>query len=202
MSGASDLRDFWQRLQTGVEVAVADSRPEVLLGVRDGFRRYFEATPGRPVPIAVIPHGDAAGGHPLLLSDESILTAARGGLERIRGEAGNVYHFFVGAEGGTHTLRIGGRNHVFVRCWTVLWSTVGEAVGSSGSVEIPQRFIDGLDEPGAVQHLPGTRRAGGLISSLTSGLETRRSAMAQATLHALASLFYGVVEGRPVRWKR
>lgn len=201
MSDGSDLRDFWQRLQTGVEVAVADRRSEVLLGVRDGFRRYFEATPGRPVPIVVIPHGDT-GVHPLLLSDESVLSAAHEGLDRLRGTSGSTYHFLVGAGGGTHTLRSGDRNHVFVRCWTVLSCPVGEAVGSSGSVEIPQRFIVGLDEPGAVHHLPGTRRAGGLIASLTSGLETRRSAMAQATLHALSSLFYGVVEGRPVRWNR
>lgn len=174
----------------------------MLLGVRDGFRRYFESAPGRPVPVVVVPHGDAAGGHPLLLSDEAILGVARSGLDQMRAEAGSAYHFLVATEGGTHALRLEDSHHVFVRCWTVLWSTVGEAVGGSGSVEIPQRFLSGLEEPGAVRHLPGTRRAGGLIASLTGGLETRRSAIAQATLHALASLFYGVVEGRPVRWNR
>jgi non-canonical (house-cleaning) NTP pyrophosphatase len=137
----------------------------------------------------------------LLLSDESVLAAALAGLDRLRGEAGNAYHFLVASEGGTHTLRLADGPHVFVRCWSVLSSTVGEAVGSSGSVEIPQRLIDGREEPRAVGHLPGTRRAGGLIASLTGGLETRRSAVAAATLHALASLFYGIVEGRPVRWR-
>ncbi len=36
-----DLKDFWQRLQKGVEVAVAGHTSDQLLGVRDGFLRFF-----------------------------------------------------------------------------------------------------------------------------------------------------------------
>jgi hypothetical protein len=38
-----------------------------------------------------------------------------------------------------------------------------------------------------------------MISSLTGGLETRRKAVAVSTLHALSTLFYGILDSRPVR---
>ena len=51
-----DLKNFWQRLQTGVEVAVAaGASPDKLLGVRDGFLRYFHDGLDRPVSVAVVP---------------------------------------------------------------------------------------------------------------------------------------------------
>ena len=36
-----------------------------------------------------------------------------------------------------------------------------------------------------------------MVSSLTGGLEQRRSATALATFHAVATLMYGVLENRP-----
>jgi non-canonical (house-cleaning) NTP pyrophosphatase len=198
----SDLRDFWQRLQTGVEVAVAGSSPEILLGVRDGFRRYLDNGAGSGVPVVVVPHEAEATEVPLRLSDKAIIRHVSQEVDRLRSVAGEQYHFLVAADGGTHDLSLEDGTHVFVRCWAMLWSTVGEALGSSGSVEIPQRLIANLEESEGMRHLPGTRRQGGLIRSLTGGLETRRSAVAQATLHALSSLFYGVIESRPMRWNR
>jgi hypothetical protein len=46
---------------------------------------------------------------------------------------------------------------------------------------------------------PGKRRSGGLVSSLTGGLETRRRAVALGTLHALASFFHGLLEPKALR---
>lgn len=198
----SDLRDFWQRLQTGVEVAVAGSNSEILLGVRDGFRRYLDNGGGRRIPVVVVPHPAEAADVPLRLSDEATIRTVRQEVRRLREVAGNPYHFLVAADGGTHDIALKDGTHVFVSCWSMVWSTVGEALGSSGSVEIPQRLISNLEESEGMRHLPGTRRQGGLIRSLTGGLETRRTAVAQATLHALSSLFYGVIESRPMRWSR
>jgi len=198
----SDLRDFWQRLQTGVEVAVAGSNPEILLGVRDGFRRYLDNGAGRRVSVVVVPHPGEADEVPLRLSDEAVIRHVTQEVRRLREAAGDQYHFLVAADGGTHDLALPDGTHVFVQSWATLWSTVGEALGSSGSVEIPRRLIANLEESEGMRHLPGTRRQGGLIRSLTGGLETRRSAVAQATLHALSSLFYGVIESRPMRWSR
>jgi hypothetical protein len=77
---------------------------------------------------------------------------------------------------------------------------LGEAWGSSGSIQLPERIVAGLDSdqiPFAA--VPGTRKSGGMISSLTGGLETRRKAIALSTLHAVSTLFYGVLETRPLR---
>jgi hypothetical protein len=50
-----DLKDFWQRLQSGVEVAVAGHSSDRLLGIRDGFLRYFHDGLDRTVSVAVVP---------------------------------------------------------------------------------------------------------------------------------------------------
>ena len=50
-----DLKNFWQRLQTGVEVAVAGHTADKLLGVRDAFLRFFHNGLDRTVSVAVVP---------------------------------------------------------------------------------------------------------------------------------------------------
>ena len=49
MGPSVEVRDFWQRLQRGVEVAVSGSTPDRHLGVRDGFVRFFRDRFDRPV---------------------------------------------------------------------------------------------------------------------------------------------------------
>jgi hypothetical protein len=194
----SDLRQFWHRFQDGIEVAVAGSSADSLLGVRDGFLRYFRHGLERPVPVAVVtqPAGEERGG--LFLSDEATLEYASEEVRRLAENLGDSYHFYVGSQGGLHAVEISGRTHYFVRCWTVIRGAVGEASGASGSVEIPPRLIDGLDDSQIPFAVPGTRRRGGMISSLTGSLETRRSAVAVSTFHAISTLFYGILESRPV----
>jgi len=109
--------------------------------------------------------------------------------------------FCVGAEEGYVGLEVDGELREFVHCWSVVACDLGLACGSSGGIEIPARFTGASGEPAAAT-VPGTRRRGGMIGSLTGGLETRRLAMAEAVTHALSTLFYGVIEIRPstARW--
>jgi undecaprenyl pyrophosphate phosphatase UppP len=65
-------------------------------------------------------------------------------------------------------------------------------------VQIPDRIVAGLDQAQIPFAVPGTRRSGGMLRSLTGGLETRRKAIAQSTLLAISSMFYGILE-RPNR---
>jgi len=178
---------------------VASSAADKLLGIRDGFMRYFHEGLGRPIPIAVVPHqgGDEALGLPL--SDEETIDLARRQAVALREELGQTYHFYAGSEGGLHSLDIDGRAHYFVRAWTVILGLAGEAWGASGSVEIPPRLIEGLDDQQIPFAIPGTRRKGGMTSSLTGGLETRRNAVSVATFHALSSVLYGIIESHPLR---
>ena len=194
-----DLRAFWRRFQGGIEVAVASSAADKLLGVRDGFVRYFHEGLGRSIPVAVVPQVTGEDPLGLPLSDEATIKVAREKASQLRETFGSAYHFYVGSEGGLHSLEIENQAHYFVRAWTVVIGLAGEAWGGSGSVEIPQRLIEGLDDQQIPFAIPGTRRKGGMTSSLTGGLETRRVAVATATLHALASVLYGIIESHPLR---
>jgi non-canonical (house-cleaning) NTP pyrophosphatase len=195
----TDLKSFWQRLQTGVEVAVAGTASENLLGVRDAIQRYFHDGLDRTVSVAVVPQtvSDAPIGLPF--TDEDTLRLARQRVEELEAKLGGAYHFYIASESGIHAVDVDGGPRYFIRYWTVIRGTLGEAWGSSGSVQIPERIVAGLDQAQIPFAVPGTRRSGGIIRSLTGGLESRRKAIAAATLHALSSLFYGILESRPIR---
>lgn len=194
-----DLKNFWQRLQTGVEVAVAGQTPDKLLGVRDAFLRFFHDGLDRTVSVAVVPQpvdDDPVG---LLVTDEEVLRHARRKVLDLEQKLGGNYHFYIATEGGVETLDVDGEHRYFVRNWTVVRSPLGEAWGSSGAVQLPERIVAGLDHAQVPFAVPGTRRSGGMISSLTGGLETRRKTIALSTLHAISTLFYGTLESRPIR---
>ncbi|MEO8503225.1 MAG: DUF84 family protein [Acidobacteriota bacterium] len=197
----TDLRDFWQGFQSGVEVAVHGNEPDRLLGVRDGFLRFFHDGLDRPAPVAVVPQPlPEQGGHDgLAMSDEEAIERARGHAQRLLERLQGHYHFYACCEGAIHSLEVAASPRYFVRTWTILIGATGEACGGSGSVELPARLVAGLTGEQIGMAIPGTRRSGGMINSLTGGLETRRSATSVATLHALSTLFYGVLESRPVR---
>lgn len=195
-----DLRAFWQRFQDEIEVAVARPAPDKLLGIRDGFIRYFHDALGRrDLPISVVPHQLGEKPIELPLTDEETIALARRQAVELRAKLGTDYHFCVGTEGGMHPVDVEGETHYFVRSWAVVIGLTGEAWGASGSVELPKRLIEGLDDQEIPFAIPGTRRKGGMISSLTRGLETRRSAVGEATFHALSSAFYGSLESHPLR---
>ena len=195
----ADLKGFWQRLGSGVEVAVAGPAPDKLLGVRDGFLRYFHDGLERAVSVAVVPQAVEESASGLPVGDEEVVRLARSRALELESSFAGSYHFYVATEGGLHALEVDGRHCYFVRNWTVVRGLLGEAWGSSGSIQLPERIVAGLDSEQVPLAVPGTRRSGGMISSLTGGLETRRKAVAISTLHAISSLFYGVLESRPVR---
>lgn len=187
--------EFWQRIRSRIEVAVAGGPADKALGVRDGFLRYFEQGLDFQAPIAVVPQGEREIPLSLELSDEDALGLASAEAAGLAEKLGRHYDFFVAASAGAHSLEAAGERRLCVRSWVVVRCPVGSAWGSSGSLEIPARL---LDEPGgrSLGGLPGTRRSGGLVASLTGGLETRRRAVALATVHALSSLFWGRLESR------
>lgn len=196
---ATDIRDFWQKLQSGVEIAVAGTNSETLLGVRDAFLRFFHDGMDKVVSVVVVPHEVQPPPIGLPVSDEETLGLARSYIKEMRERLGDSYTFYMAAEGGIQALEVDGSLRYFIRNWAVLSSPLGEAWGSSGSVQLPDRVIAGLDSAQIPFAIPGTRRGGGMIRALTGGLETRRKAVATSSLHALSSLFYGVLESRPIR---
>lgn len=189
----SDLREFWRRLQTGTAVSVAGAAAPQLLGVRDGFLRYFRDTLGRQLSVAVVPQQVPVAPSGLPVSDEEALALVRRRLGEIERRVGDEYDFVVASEGGLHAVEVDGRTRFFVRSWSAIRCPVGEAFGGSGSIELPERLVSGLDSPGEPRSVLGTRRGGGMISALTAGAEDRRRATAEAVFHALSTLFYGLL---------
>ena len=83
----TDLKNFWQRLQTGVEIAVAGPSPDKLLGVRDGFLRYFHDGLDRTVSVAVVPQQVQEDPLGLPVSDEEVIGR--------RGDSFSIGSFFL-----------------------------------------------------------------------------------------------------------
>jgi non-canonical (house-cleaning) NTP pyrophosphatase len=135
----------------------------------------------------------------LPFTDEETLKLARQRVAELADKLGNTYHVYIASESGIHAIDVDGKPRYFIRYWTVIRSTLGEAMGSSGSVQLPDRLVSGLDQAQIPFAVPGTMRSGGIIRSLTGGLESRRRAISVSTVHALSSLFYGVLESRPIR---
>lgn len=189
------LSGFLGGYQRGIEVAVAGSAPDESLGVREAFRRYFQDALDRQVPVAVVPrdevqrHGGIAG------SDLEAIAAAESAVEELARRLGSTYQFYVAAESAIQALETKeGASRLFLRYWVVVRGPSGGASGASSSIELPARLVAGVAPGELTSSLPGTRRAGGLFSALTSGLESRRSAVATATLAALSTLFFGILE--------
>jgi non-canonical (house-cleaning) NTP pyrophosphatase len=195
----ADLRAFWDTFQSGIVIAVGSAASHKLLGARDGFLRYFHEGVQRPVAVVIVPHAEVEVVGCLPISDEEAIAAARQEAKALEDQLGSAYHFYVGSEGGLHSLEIDGKTHYFARTWTVIRAPVGEAWGGSGSIQLPERVVDGLSDEMVPVSIPGTRRSGGMIASLTGGMETRRSAVAMATMNALSTLFYGMVESHPAQ---
>lgn len=190
-------KEFWRRLQQGVEVTVAGAAPERLLGVRDAFVRYFQQGLQRSTSVVVVPQPGNDGASGLPMSDQATLALARTQAVELRQRLGETYHFYVAVEGGMQSLDFDGRPRYFIRSWSVVASALGEAWGSSGAVQLPDRFLSSeLTGGGGRAAVPGTRRQGGIISSVTAGLETRRTVVAESTFHALSTLCYGVLQSR------
>ncbi|MES1240520.1 MAG: DUF84 family protein [Acidobacteriota bacterium] len=176
---------------------MAGNNSETLLGIRDAFLRFFHEGLERSVTVVVVPQtveGPPPMGLPV--SDEETLQRARASVADMAGRIGDAYQFYIASEGGIHSLEVDGRTGYFVRNWAVVRCPLGEAWGSSGSVQLPDRLIEGLDSAQIPFAVPGTRRSGGMTRSLTGGIETRRKAIATSTLHAISTLFYGILERR------
>lgn len=176
---------------------MAGSGADTLLGVREAFLRFFRDNLGRPLPIAVVPQEVEELRQGLALSDEAALDRARRAVRELEERIPGVYHFYLAVEGCAHSLEFDGTLRFFVRSWAVLRGVAGESFGSSGSVQLPASLVDGLASHQVPVSVPGTRKSGGMIASLTGGLETRRTAAAAATLHALSTQFHGVLDSHP-----
>lgn len=193
---AHNLKEFLGEFHRGIEVCVAGEAPDTLLGVREAFRRFFRDGQGRIAPIAVVPQPATEREGELAPSDIEAIGRARVAARALEDRLFGTYHFYLATQSCVHGLEVGDATHLFVRSWTVLRGVAGETFGSSGSIEVPRRLIGGGDVDASSIAVLGPRRSGGMLAALTGGLETRRNAVTESTVHALATQFYGFLEDR------
>jgi len=190
------LSEFLGGYQRGIEVAVAASSADELLGVREAFRRFFHDGLGRPVPVAVVAQEANRVLQGLAGADREAIEAARAVASDLRERLGRHYQFYVGLEVAVAPVELEDGVRYMLRSWAAVLGPPGESCGASGSLELPARLVGkGVDDPSVA--VPGTRRSGGLFASLTGGLETRRRAVALAVVGALSTLFHGILESGP-----
>ncbi len=173
---------------------MASSHADKLLGVRDGFLRFFEHRLGRPTSVVVVPQSPEADPSGLPLTEEETLALASGRARALEEQLRSHYHFFVATEGGLQSVEVDGQPRYFIRNWSFIIGPYGDACGGSGSVQLPTRLIEGLGDQEIPAAVPATRRGGGMLRTLTGGLESRRSTVAASTMNALSTLFYGILE--------
>lgn len=101
--------------------------------------------------------------------------------------------FLVSVESGLVYRELFGKFIYLVKTVAIVRGLGGEAVGSSAELQLPEMLVSDFDSLQTQLPLPGTRRAGGMVHSLTDGLETRRSTAAQATFNALVTLCWGML---------
>lgn len=186
-----------EREHPGLEVAAATVLPDKLLGVRHGFLRFLRHRVSPAVPLAVVPRDHSDELEVLPMTAEHTVQRALHRARALKEELGETYSFYVACEEGLEVVEIDGNPQHFVRSWSVVLSSVGEAVGGSSAIQLPERLLNGSEGVDGILAVPGTRREGGMLSSLTAGVETRREAAADSTFNALSSLFYGMLESRP-----
>jgi len=191
-------RRFWHTLQTGIEVAVASSNPQKLLGVRDGFMRFTQQRLPNASAVVVIPQEVALAGPSLPLSDEETTSLVLNQAKNLREKMAGSYLFYVAAEGGLDTVETSERHLFLTRYWAAISCDLGHAVGSSSGLQLPDRIMEGLDQSAGPLSMPGGRRKGGMLGSLTAGATTQRAAVADATFNSLSTLFYGFLDANSI----
>lgn len=197
---ARQLSDFLGGYQRGIEVGVAGASADELLGVREAFRRYFHDSLDRPVPVAVVPQELEGTLRGLAADDAEAIEGARASARELARRLGDSYEFYIGLQACLDPLvSRDGATRLYVRSWSYVVGPPGEASGAGGALEIPAKLAEGLSASDVASALPATRRVGGLVATLTGGLESRRSSVALATLNALSTLFFGILESQPGR---
>lgn len=201
--------ELWTSVHRGFAVSTDTSDSQKLFGFRDGFRQYFASVGWEP-EVQVRARG-SEGDHPAIpTSDERLMTTVGERAARlyradqgsstfsVASESGLSFHEAEGSEEEREVdLQASTRTVVLVKTWVAMASSMGTAYGVSGGVQIPHAILQaraGVDIP-----VPGHRRKGGIVGSLTRGVETRRSAIRQATLYALSTMFYGCFDDRTIR---
>lgn len=188
--------ELFSLLRDGLQIHVVGGNrfPDKLLGIRDAFARLLSERFGFRVSLSIqlLPAPELPERIPM--AEEELWKLTRDKLDAASVENQQDLHpFVVAVESGLVYREVFGKFAYLVKTVAVIRGLGGEGIGSSGELQLPDILVSEFDSLHSVFPLPGTRRAGGMVHSLTDGLETRRSTAAQATFNALVTLCWGML---------
>lgn len=136
------------------------------------------------------------------LTDWQLMDGARGRAEAVRAllsQEGADAQFYVGLEGGFHSISIDGSWHTFLRGWAYVTDGKRGSFGASPSISVPetitQRVMNGHRELGEViDELTNEREVrsrGGAWGILSRNLLTRAQSFETALVAAFAPFYNG-----------
>ena len=134
------------------------------------------------------------------LTDEELMSGAREralAAQQALLNANLSAQFYVGLEGGFHSISLDGKRHTFLRGWAFVTDGARESYGASPSISVPdsivRRVIDGRTELGVViDEIAGeydVRSRQGAWGVLSNDLLTRAMSFEQALVAAFAPFY-------------
>jgi len=187
--------ELFELLRHGLQIYVVGGNrfPDKLLGIRDGFARLFSERFGFRVSLAIhlVPVPELPERIPM--AEEELWALTRDKISAAQLDPEQPPAFLLSVETGLIYRELFGRFVYLVKTVTIVRGLGGEALGASAELQLPEILVTDSDSLKMQLPLPGTRRAGGMVHSLTDGLETRRTTAAQATFNALVTLCWGML---------
>jgi len=182
-----------------MKIAVGSIRKAKLAAVQGALARIAAVAPAwqDTEVIGVAVKTDAA---TMPLSDEELIYGARERSAAVRAmlaRQGASADYYVGLEGGFHTLRVGQVEHTFLRGWVCATDGAREFFGSTGSISVPaqlaRRVVEENLELGVlideIAHEHDVRSRQGAWGVFSRDLITRAASFETAVIAAFAPFY-------------
>lgn len=182
-----------------MKIAIGTIRKAKLDAVNAAIARIAAVAPvWRDAEVISLAVATAAPAMPL--SDEAMIAGARARATAVRAlltEQTSQADYYVGLEGGFHTLSINGGAHTFLRGWVCATDGTRESFGSTGSISVPaplarnviaagRELGDVIDEVARERDVRSRQGAWGVLSR---DLITRAASFETAVIAAFAPFF-------------
>lgn len=152
---------------TDMRIALGSSRAAKIMAVRSGVARVatIDATWDKAELVARAVETDAPA---MPLTDSQLMRGARLRAEAVRRlllDERDSAHFYIGLEGGFHSLTLDGERRTFLRGWAYVTDGVRGSYGAAPSVEVPERIVRRVFE--------SKRELGDIIDELAGAVDVR-----------------------------
>lgn len=150
-----------------MKIALGSSRAAKIMAVRAGVARLatVDATWDKAELVARTVETDAPA---MPLTDSQLMRGARLRAEAVQQlllDERDSAHFYIGLEGGFHSITLDGERRTFLRGWAYVTDGGRGSYGAAPSVEVPERIVRRVFE--------SKRELGDIIDELAGAVDVR-----------------------------